>query len=47
VRLVVPGAPQSWAGLGISVGVGFGVEAMDHTMEFYSVGCDFVIRPTP
>jgi hypothetical protein len=44
VRLVLPGAPQIGAGLGISVGVGFGVEAMDHTMEFYSAGCDFVIR---
>jgi len=45
VRLVVPDAPQIWGGLGISVGVGFGVESMDHTMEFYSAGCDFVIRP--
>ncbi len=45
VRLVVPGAPAVWQGLSISVGVGFGVEAMDHTMEFYSAGCDFVIRP--
>lgn len=46
IRLVVPGTPQIWGGLGISVGVGFGVEAMDHTMEFYSAGCDFVVRPT-
>ena len=45
VRLVLPGAPPVSQGLGISVGVGFGVEAMDHTMEFYSAGCDFVIRP--
>jgi len=45
VRLVLPGAPAVGQGLGISVGVGFGVEAMDHTMEFYSVGCDFVNRP--
>jgi len=46
VRLVLPGAPPIGAGLGISVGVGFGVESMDHTMEFYSAGCDFVIRPS-
>jgi len=45
VRLVLPGAPPIGQGLGISVGVGFGVEAMDHTMEFYSAGCDFVNRP--
>ncbi len=45
VRLVVPGTPPVWGGLGISVGVGFGVEAMDHTMEFYTAGCDLVIRP--
>jgi hypothetical protein len=45
VRLVLPGAPPIGQGLGISLGVGFGVEAMDHTMEFYSAGCDFVIRP--
>ena len=45
VRLVLPGTPTAGQGLGISLGVGFGVEAMDHTMEFYSVGCDFVIRP--
>jgi len=46
IRLVLPGAPQMWQGLGISVGVGFGVEAMAHTMEFYAAGCDFVIRPS-
>ncbi len=45
VRLTLPGTPAVGQGLGISVGVGFGVEAMDHTMEFYSAGCDFVNRP--
>jgi hypothetical protein len=45
VRLVVPGAPQVWQALGISVGVGFGVEVMDHGMEFFAVGCDLVTRP--
>jgi hypothetical protein len=45
VRLTLPGAPTILQGLGISLGVGFGVEAMSHNMEFYSAGCDFVIRP--
>jgi len=45
-RLVLPGAPLMWQALGISLGVGFGVEMMDHTMEFYAAGCDFVIRPS-
>ncbi len=45
VRLTLPGTPAVGQGLGISLGVGFGVEAMDHTMEFYSAGCDFVNRP--
>lgn len=44
VRLAVPGAPLMGQGLGISLGVGFGVEAMSPMMEFYSAGCDFVIR---
>jgi hypothetical protein len=44
VRLTLPGAPQMLQGLGISLGVGFGVEMMPHNMEFYSAGCDFVIR---
>jgi hypothetical protein len=46
-RLVLPDAPYLLYGLGISLGVSFGVESMDHNMTFYSVGCDFVIRPLP
>ena len=46
VRLVVPDKPLMLYGLGISLGVGFGVEAMDHHMEFTAAGCDFVI-PAP
>ncbi|MBN1509400.1 MAG: hypothetical protein JW955_21315 [Sedimentisphaerales bacterium] len=46
VRLTLPGAPAMWQALGISVGVGFGVEAMDHGMEFFAAGCDFVVRPS-
>jgi hypothetical protein len=44
-RLVLPGAPLMFQALGISLGVGFGVEMMDHLMSFFAVGCDFVIRP--
>ena len=43
VRLDVPERPPIGFGLGISLGVGFGVEAMDHHMEFYAAGCDFVV----
>ncbi len=44
VRLVVPGRPLMAWGLGISLGVGFGVEAMDHHMQFIAAGCDFAIQ---
>ena len=43
VSLDVPGEPAMGWGLGISLGVGFGVEAMNHLMEFFTAGCDFVI----
>jgi hypothetical protein len=46
-RLILPDVPQMFYGLGISLGVGFGVESMDHSMTFYAAGCDFVIRPLP
>jgi len=46
-RIILPDAPTMGFGLGISLGVGFGVEAMDHSMTFYAAGCDFVIRPLP
>jgi hypothetical protein len=45
VRFEVPETPYLLWGLGISLGVGFGVEMMAHTMDFISVGADFVIRP--
>ena len=45
-RLILPGTPMMGFGLGISVGVGFGVEPMDHSMTFFAAGCDFVIRPS-
>jgi len=45
-RLIVPNTPAMGYGLGISVGVDFGVEAMDHGMKFYGAGCDFVTRPS-
>jgi hypothetical protein len=43
VRLVVPDRPLVLWGLGISIGASFGVEMMDHHMEFISAGCDFVV----
>ena len=47
VRLVVPDRPEMLWGLGISIGVGFGVEMMDHHIEFFAAGCDFVIPKLP
>lgn len=44
-RFEVPDMPYMLWGLGISLGVGFGVEMMSHTMDFISAGADFVIRP--
>jgi hypothetical protein len=44
-RFEVPETPYMLWGLGISLGVGFGVEMMSHTMDFISAGGDFVIRP--
>ena len=44
-RFEVPETPYLRWGLGISLGVGFGVEMMEHTMSFISAGADFVIRP--
>lgn len=43
-RLVVPDRPEVLWGIGISLGVGFGVESMDHHMDFISAGCDFTLR---
>lgn len=45
VRFDVPDTPYVLWGLGISLGVGFGVEMMSHTMDFISAGADFVIKP--
>ncbi len=41
-RFDVPGHPEIRWGLGISIGVGFGVEMMSHRMEFAAAGCDFL-----
>jgi hypothetical protein len=45
VRLAVPDRPQILWGLGISIGVAFGVESMDHHMDFIAAGCDFTLQP--
>jgi len=48
VKLVVPDRPEVLWGLGISLGVGFGVEMMDHHMHFISAGCNFTLKePEP
>lgn len=44
VGFVVPDRPLVLWGLGISIGVGFGVEMMDHHMDFIAAGCDFTLR---
>jgi hypothetical protein len=43
VRLTVPDKPYMQWGLGISIGVEFGLELMDHSMDFVAAGCDFVL----
>jgi hypothetical protein len=45
VRFEVPETPYLRWGLAVSLGVGFGVEMMSHTMDFVAVGADLVIRP--
>lgn len=42
-RFVVPDTPPVFNGIGISIGVSFGVEPMSHHMEFFSAGADFVL----
>lgn len=42
-RFAVPNKPFMQWGLGISIGVGFGVESMSHNMDFIAAGCDFVV----
>ncbi len=44
VRLMIPDRPEIWVALGISIGVSFGVEMMDHHMEFIAAGCDFMTQ---
>jgi hypothetical protein len=41
-RFDVPEHPPVKWGLGISIGVAFGVEPMSHQMQFISAGCDFI-----
>lgn len=41
-RFDVPDDPPVREGIGISIGVGFGVEPMSHQMKFFSAGADFL-----
>ena len=45
LRLLIPDRPYVHLGLGISIGVEFGLEKKDHSMEFIAAGCDFVVSP--
>jgi hypothetical protein len=42
VRYDVPDHPPVRTGVGVSIGVGFGVEMMSHRMVFTAAGCDFL-----
>ncbi len=44
VKFDLPERPEVSWGIGISVGVGFGVEMMGHRMRFISAGCDFTLQ---
>ena len=41
-RFLIPDRPEVQWGIGISIGVACGVESMDHHMEFFAAGCDFM-----
>jgi len=46
-RLMIPDRPEVLWGIGISIGVACGVEMMDHHMEFFAAGGDFMTeKPT-
>jgi hypothetical protein len=42
VRFEIPSSGGAEFGIGISIGVSFGVESMPHSMEFVAAGCDFL-----
>jgi hypothetical protein len=44
-RFEIPTRPEMWQGIGVSIGVAFGIEAMAHWMDFASAGCDFTLQP--
>lgn len=41
-RFEVPDSPPVWEGIGVSIGVGFGVEPYSRQMKFFSAGADFL-----
>ena len=45
LRLPLDSKPYMGYGLGISIGVTFGIQAMSHQMWFSSAGCDFIAQP--
>ncbi len=46
-RFLIPDRPEVLWGIGISIGVACGVEMMDHHMEFFAAGCDFMTEKLP
>lgn len=46
-RFDIPNNPEMRYGLGVSIGVAFGVEMMSHRMEFSAAGCDFINGAIP
>ena len=46
-RFYIPDRPEVQWGIGISIGVACGVESMDHHMEFFAAGCDFMTEKLP
>ena len=46
-RFLIPDRPEALWGIGISIGVACGVEMMDHHMEFFAAGCDFMTEKLP
>ncbi len=46
-RFEIKTRPEVWQGLGVSIGVTFGTEPMNHWMRFVSAGCDFTLQPPP
>ena len=45
VRFTIPETPYVGGGIGISLGVSFGIESMSHGMDLRAAGADFIYNP--